>query len=491
MGIVDPRKRFPALCCGSLILLCGPGVRAELLDRGGGLIYDTERNITWLQDANYARTSGAPEFGRMTWPAAMNWVANLTYYDSVRDRTWDDWRLPSALHSAVEDPCFGYNCPDSELGHLFHTLSINSRNPGPFQNVAFATYWTDYGRAPLFGAWLFHMEFGEQDYSEVFEDLLVSAVWPVRDGDVGGSLGCNAVNGTAADDTLEGTSGEDCINGKGGADSMSGLGGDDIYTVNATGDEVIEGAGGGTDTIRSRRTYRLPIYVEKLRLLGTGAINATGNGLANTLIGNPGNNRLDGKAGADTLKGLAGNDTYVVDNAGDLIIETANQGVDTILATVSHVMEKNVEKMMLQGGAANINGTGNRAKNIIVGNTGNNTINGWLNKDTLTGGSGQDRFLFSSALRPANVDTITDFSLTDDHIRLENAIFTGLPTTGTLPADAFRIGNQATTAAHRIIYVSGTGALFYDSDGTGPNSQVRFATVTPGLVLTNSDFVVQ
>jgi Ca2+-binding RTX toxin-like protein len=114
-----------------------------------------------------------------------------------------------------------------------------------------------------------------------------------------------------------------------------------------------------------------------------------------------------------------------------------------------------------------------------------------LNKDTLTGGSGQDRFLFNSALRGANVDTIMDFSLTDDQLRLENSIFTGLPTTGPLPASAFRIGNQATTAAHRIIYVSGTGALFYDKDGSGPTAQVRFATLTPGLALTNTHFVVQ
>ncbi|MFC1750002.1 hypothetical protein ACFL2V_14475 [Pseudomonadota bacterium] len=28
---------------------------ATLIDRGNGVIYDTEQNLTWLQEANYAR----------------------------------------------------------------------------------------------------------------------------------------------------------------------------------------------------------------------------------------------------------------------------------------------------------------------------------------------------------------------------------------------------------------------------------------------------
>jgi Ca2+-binding RTX toxin-like protein len=154
------------------------------------------------------------------------------------------------------------------------------------------------------------------------------------------------------------------------------------------------------------------------------------------------------------------------------------------------VLAKNVERITLLG-SGNINATGNNLKNLVVGNAGNNTINGWLNRDTLTGGGGQDRFLFNSALSSANVDTITDFSVVNDSIRLENSVFIGLPA-GTLAAAAFRVGNQATTPQHRIIYVSGTGALFFDRDGNGATyNQVRFATVTAGLALTNADFIVQ
>jgi hypothetical protein len=62
---------------------------AELIDRGNGMIYDTDLNITWLQDAEYAFTSGySPTLG-MTWSGSMTWVANLNYQGIT------GWRLPT------------------------------------------------------------------------------------------------------------------------------------------------------------------------------------------------------------------------------------------------------------------------------------------------------------------------------------------------------------------------------------------------------------
>lgn len=63
-------------------------VNATLINRGRGLIYDTTLNVTWLQDANYAKTSGYDDDGRMTWDEAMAWVDGLVY------QGYDDWRLP-------------------------------------------------------------------------------------------------------------------------------------------------------------------------------------------------------------------------------------------------------------------------------------------------------------------------------------------------------------------------------------------------------------
>ena len=48
-----------------------------LIDRGRGFLYDVERDLTWLQDTNYARTTGRSSDGQMTWDEAKAWVARL------------------------------------------------------------------------------------------------------------------------------------------------------------------------------------------------------------------------------------------------------------------------------------------------------------------------------------------------------------------------------------------------------------------------------
>jgi Ca2+-binding RTX toxin-like protein len=126
----------------------------------------------------------------------------------------------------------------------------------------------------------------------------------------------------------------------------------------------------------------------------------------------------------------------------------------------------------------------------VRGNNGGNLINGGDGNDTLTGLGGQDVFLFNTALNAAtNVDFITDFTVADDAIQLQNGVFTGL-TAGTLAANQFVIGAAAQDADDRIVYDDTTGALFFDIDGAGGTAAVRFATVSAGLALTNNDFLV-
>jgi serralysin len=85
-----------------------------------------------------------------------------------------------------------------------------------------------------------------------------------------------------------------------------------------------------------------------------------GNVAANTLSGGLGNDTLNGGAGADTLIGGVGNDIYVLDNVGDVVIESANEGTDTVQTSVTlagMVLAANIEKLTLTGTAA-INGLG-------------------------------------------------------------------------------------------------------------------------------------
>jgi Ca2+-binding RTX toxin-like protein len=227
------------------------------------------------------------------------------------------------------------------------------------------------------------------------------------------------------------------------------------------------------------------------RLYGdTGAGVITGTSGPDNLLGTAGNDVIDGKGGADVMTGLAGNDTYIVNDAGDAVVEAASEGTDTVRSSVTYTLPAHVEKIILTGTTA-INGTGNALANTLTGNGTNNVLNGKGGADTLTGKAGQDRFLFNTALGLTNVDRITDFSPVDDTIRLENAVFTALTTTGALAASAFKVGTAATTAAHRIVYDPATGSVYYDPDGTGAAAKKKFATLTTKPTLTNADFVVQ
>jgi Ca2+-binding RTX toxin-like protein len=211
--------------------------------------------------------------------------------------------------------------------------------------------------------------------------------------------GDDTITGAAGNQTLEGYSGNDVIDGGGGEDVMIGGAGNDTYLVDHSNDQVIEQPGEGTDLVKASVSYGLTENVEKLTLLGTNAINGTGNDLDNALTGNGAANRLDGGLGADTLLGGAGNDTYMVDNAGDKVYETTTLsgttdagGTDTVESSVTWTLGSYVERLTLTG-SGHINGTGNSLANILTGNAGNNVLDGKGGSDTLVGGLGDDTYV--------------------------------------------------------------------------------------------------
>jgi Ca2+-binding RTX toxin-like protein len=164
----------------------------------------------------------------------------------------------------------------------------------------------------------------EDDVPAIMSTFMGNIEYPTAD-DIAGVAALYPA--TSGNDTLYGTSGNDTIDGKAGADTMKGMTGNDIYYVDNAGDVVIESADAGTDTVRSRITYTLPANVEKLTLLGTAAINGTGNSAGNTLTGNSAANVLDGKSGADTLNGKAGNDKLTGGGGADKFL--FNTALDT------------------------------------------------------------------------------------------------------------------------------------------------------------------
>lgn len=309
--------------------------------------------------------------------------------------------------------------------------------------------------------------------------------------------------GNVLENQLISGAGNDSLNGGAGADWMSAGAGNDVYIVDDADDVVSElaGAGSGTDTIRTMlTTYSLAALsnVESLSFIGSGAFNGAGNSGANVLTGGSGSDSLDGRlgndtlnggAGADTMIGGGGNDAFYVDNALDVTTEAAGGGTDRVFSSVARALGANLENLSLTG-TANIAGSGNALVNGIVGNAGNNTINGYLGADILSGGAGRDGFVFNTAIGGGNVDRITDYSVADDTIVLENAIFKALTATGALNAASFRNGAGAADSGDFIIYNASTGAVFYDADGNRSGAQVQIATLNPNLALTAADFLV-
>ena len=209
------------------------------------------------------------------------------------------------------------------------------------------------------------------------------------------------LRGLDGNDTLLGGAGNDVLDGGFGADAMNGRDGQRHLH------RQYGRYGGRSGECRDRhRAQQCQPYmaanVELLGLTGVNAINGAGNSLTNVITGNEAANVLDGGAGADMLAGLNGNDTYLVDNAGDLVIELANNGIDQVQSSVTFALGANVENLDLTGTAA-INGTGNGSANVMIGNSsanvlsgagGADTLRGGLGNDRLNGGSGNDTFLF-------------------------------------------------------------------------------------------------
>ena len=304
---------------------------------------------------------------------------------------------------------------------------------------------------------------------------------------------------------------------------------DEAFTVNLSNPinaPINPNAGIGeviiTDTWESTLTRTLPEGVENLKLIGSAAINGTGNAGNNVLTGNSANN---------TLIGLNGNDTYsFVANSSlgiDTITETTTGGIDTIDfsgttvavnvnlgITTSQTVNSNL-KLILSANNVIENATGGTANNRLTGNTLNNTLNGgdgndqlqglggddtlWggLGDDVLTGGVGNDQYLFQSSsvfATSLGVDYISDFEAGLDQIVLSKTTFNAITdTVGQALTDFTVVSDDEFVNASnaRIVFSQGTGSLFYNQDGNvlGTGTVFEFARLgNADITLSSSNF---
>lgn len=224
-----------------------------------------------------------------------------------------------------------------------------------------------------------------------------------------------AINGrgNALDNTIIGNDYDNIIDGKDGTNKLYGGKGNDTYIINASNanDTIYEYANEGIDTVKSSITYTITnANVENLILTGNNNIDGRGNKLGNYIQGNSGSNILRGAEGNDTLYGGGGvdslyggkdDDTYIVDNKTTLVKEMADEGIDTVIASVNYTLTNHVENLTLSG-TKNLKATGNTMDNIIIGNSGDNILEGKKGNDTLQGG---DTYIFN---RGDGQDTIIE-----------------------------------------------------------------------------------
>ena len=253
-----------------------------------------------------------------------------------------------------------------------------------------------------------------------------------------------SATGNAQRNRLVGNAGNNRLDGGAEADALLGGAGNDTYVVDNQLDTVFESANEGTDTVESSVSWTLGSHVENLTLTGADNVNATGNDAANTLKGNAGDNVLDGAQGADTMAGGLGNDTYYVDNAGDLVSEALDAGIDTISTNVNLNLQTsalNVENAVLFGAATTLNGNsldntlvGNGLANVLSGGGGNDVLDGGAGADSMDGGTGDDTFFVDNAgdtvmeASGGGTDTVVSSistSLATLNANLENLILTG------------------------------------------------------------------
>ncbi len=199
-----------------------------------------------------------------------------------------------------------------------------------------------------------------------------------------------------------------------------GTAGNDSFNITNVNDLVIERMGGGIDTAWvSVDGWTLSPEVENGRLTGN-ATTITGNALNNVLVANAtkastvtgagGNDEiwggsangsvLNGGAGDDVIRsgsgietmiGGKGNDQFVVNNAGDTVVENAGEGTDTAWVGVNGwTVGANVEIVRLFGGASSVAFAGNAQ---VVADAGGSTIVAQLGDNVFWGNGGADTFV--------------------------------------------------------------------------------------------------
>lgn len=210
------------------------------------------------------------------------------------------------------------------------------------------------------------------------------------------------LTGNTGVQAIVGNYGNNVLTSGGGADTLYGLLGDDTYFITGSstygGERIVEHDGEGTDTIYTSNNYALEAgsSIEFLRANSPSVTSLTGNALTQTIVGANAAQVLDGRGGADTLIGMAGDDVYRVYGTSEKIAEDVGGGKDTVYTSANFYLDTGVSIETIsaadQGLSSSMYLLGNAFDQTMIGDYGNNTLNGGgsIGGDTLIGLYGDD-----------------------------------------------------------------------------------------------------
>ena len=203
-------RKIKTWAAAAAMLALSGAAQSALINRGGGMIYDTTANITWLADMNHAKTSGHDADGIMDWSSSVAWGNSLTI------GSFSGWRLPTMVDTGTAGCNFSYDGGSdcgfnvqtkdgstvySEMAHLYYTTLGNlapcapggntpyscegqsgwdPTNTALFQNMqSYGYYWSGLEYAPNQDyAWYFSTDGGSQSGTVKYDAMYAVAVRP-------------------------------------------------------------------------------------------------------------------------------------------------------------------------------------------------------------------------------------------------------------------------------------------------------------------------
>ncbi len=242
----------------------------------------------------------------------------------------------------------------------------------------------------------------------------------------------------------------------------------------------------------------------------------TGNTGSDFLIGGSGSDRFDGRGGDDVLAGRAGADDMVGGKGSDTASYFNAKGVGVIASLTAPDINSNdaagdayisIENLngskyrdVLIGDSENNSIAGGGGPDVLYGVGGQDTLSGSSGADELYGGKGSDRlyggagndqfsYIRSDISTQIEPDRIYDWN-NGDVIAVDGETFHhGLVPGQELTKAQFHI-DEAVGHKAQFVYISGTGSLFWDVDGDGSGSGIIVATLQGAPAIDRHDIVV-